>query len=80
MLGQAGAWEPTIHREPPGRSILDVRIDLTCLRPGPTSRAVVTCDSTTSIPGSWVFFLRISCDELGEAPAAVASKVSPMNV
>jgi len=124
MLGQAGAWQPAIRREHRCRSTVGVRVDLTWLRPGPTSRAVVTpcpaprsyrdgppytgpsgplraggtssepptprgpqelngrpgCDSTTSIPGSWVFFLSVSCEEPGETSAAGSSKVSPMNV
>jgi len=42
MLGQAGAWQPAIRREPRCRSTVGVRVDLTWLRPGPTSRAVVT--------------------------------------
>ena len=42
MLGQAGAWQPAIRREHRCRSTVGVRVDLTWLRPGPTSRAVVT--------------------------------------
>ena len=77
MLEQAGAWQPAIRREPRCRSTVGVRVDPTWLRRMhlPVGRVALTWPPVSS--GSWVFFLSISCEEPGEASAAVPQRFHP---